>query len=271
MSLGYVGSKRRIIKELLPIFNQYIGERTLYYEPFVGGCNSMIHVKAPFRMGSDVNPWVVDLWSAVANDPDFQVPEMVTEEMYNKAKKLFKAIEQDPAMQADTPELTRIRARLAFIAIASSFGNKMWGGFARDKSRENYNKGREGANLLNKHRDKLTGVMFCYGSYDETLESWDEVDRLLKDSSPFNDLWDNMLIYCDPPYAGTTKYRSGEFDSERFWQWVREGSQLDNVTILVSEYSAPEDFECIWEKDVTVMLKKVDYDQKTERLFKWKG
>ena len=58
----------------------------------------------------------------------------------------------------------------------------------------------------------------------------------------------NALIYCDPPYAGTTKYRFGSFDSNSFWQWCRDMSKKGN-TVIVSEYNAPDDFNCIWSKE----------------------
>jgi len=59
----------------------------------------------------------------------------------------------------------------------------------------------------------------------------------------------DMLIYCDPPYFGTTQYSRqvvGDFDHNRFWGVVRKWSS--NNVVMVSEYIAPKDFDCIWEK-----------------------
>jgi DNA adenine methylase len=55
------------------------------------------------------------------------------------------------------------------------------------------------------------------------------------------------LIYCDPPYAKTTKY-SSDFDSSKFWDWVREMSK-DNI-VLVSECQAPDDFQSVLDINV---------------------
>ena len=54
------------------------------------------------------------------------------------------------------------------------------------------------------------------------------------------------VVYCDPPYQGTTAadYYTEEFDHDKFWEWIR----TRNYTVYVSEYSAPDDFVSIWSK-----------------------
>lgn len=56
----------------------------------------------------------------------------------------------------------------------------------------------------------------------------------------------DMLVYCDPPYAGTTTYGAFDgFDTDLFWNTMRKWSETN--TVIVSEYEAPEDFCCIAE------------------------
>lgn len=74
----------------------------------------------------------------------------------------------------------------------------------------------------------------------------------------------NTLIYCDPPYEGTTGY-SGNFDHELYWQHIRELSK-DNI-VLCSEYAAPSDFKCIWQKELTTTLDKNSRSKSCEKLF----
>jgi len=57
----------------------------------------------------------------------------------------------------------------------------------------------------------------------------------------------NCFVYCDPPYEGTTKYKDN-FDHEKYWDWVREISKRNFV--VCSEYNAPDDFQCIWSKEL---------------------
>ena len=42
------------------------------------------------------------------------------------------------------------------------------------------------------------------------------------------------------------------------------------MLVLISEYNAPNDFECIWSKDVTTSLKVHEHENRTEKLFVYK-
>ena len=76
----------------------------------------------------------------------------------------------------------------------------------------------------------------------------------------------NTVIYCDIPYEGTTKYDSDKyFNYDCFWDWVRKMSKKNIV--LVSEYKAPDDFICIYEKALTTTLDKNSRKKDTEKLF----
>lgn len=77
------------------------------------------------------------------------------------------------------------------------------------------------------------------------------------------------VIYCDPPYQNTTKYATDMFDYVGFWNWCREMSK--NNFVFISEYNAPNDFECIWMKDVKTSLKVHEHENRTEKLFIYKG
>ena len=55
---------------------------------------------------------------------------------------------------------------------------------------------------------------------------------------------DDDVVYCDPPYANTSKY-TVDFDNEAFWQWCR----TRDFPVYISEYRAPEDFISVWSKE----------------------
>jgi len=85
---------------------------------------------------------------------------------------------------------------------------------------------------------------------------------------------ENHMIYCDPPYAGSTgntgkKSRFlNQFDNEKFWEDMRQLCKKNLV--FISEGSAPSDFHQIWEKEViTRMAGKGIEKRKTryERVF----
>lgn len=97
---------------------------------------------------------------------------------------------------------------------------------------EHYQK--EQINNILKQSTKISDVVFKCCSYEAL------------------DIPANSVIYCDPPYKDTTKYKDS-FDSDAFWQWCRDKAKEGHI-VYVSEYNAPEDFKCIWEKQINSNL-----------------
>ena len=82
------------------------------------------------------------------------------------------------------------------------------------------------------------------------------------------------VFYCDPPYRDTTTYKTEQFPYDEFYDWCRELSK--NNTVLISEYSMPNDFDVVWEREHRTSLdseKKANDDKYTriERLFTYKA
>ena len=59
----------------------------------------------------------------------------------------------------------------------------------------------------------------------------------------------NALIYCDPPYFNRAGYSTGDFNHKKFWDKIRQWS--DNNICVISEETAPKDFDVIWQQDYT--------------------
>ena len=75
-----------------------------------------------------------------------------------------------------------------------------------------------------------------------------------------------------PPYANTTKYTGvPDFDSEEFWNVMREWSK--NNDVYISEYEAPDDFESVLDMPTKTNIRdKTDnVCCRVEKLFKYKG
>ena len=138
---------------------------------------------------------------------------------------------------------------VAVAGLLATYNSKWFGGYAGEVAtkigtvRNYYN---EAVKNLLKQKPNLMNVKFNHSSYDELP------------------LYQNALIYCDPPYENTTKYKNS-FDSNSFWSWIREQSKSSYV--IVSEYSAPDDFKCIWSKTITTTLDKNSRSKPTEKLF----
>ena len=76
---------------------------------------------------------------------------------------------------------------------------------------------------------------------------------------------DASIIYCDPPYAGVTKYEY-PIDHNNFWAWCREKVD-EGHNVFISEYNAPDEFVCVWEQKLRVCVKPGIGKQAIEKLF----
>ena len=224
--MQYMGSKNKIAKHIMPFILERLKPDQHYVEPFVGGANMMDKVDHPFRIGADLNYHLIEMWRALQKG--WSPPENVSEAEYQYLK---------AAQDIEDPAL------VAFVGFCCSFGCKWFGGFARMKG---VDWAKRGHGVLKKQIPFLQNVDFRCCSYQNL-------------SPP-----PESLIYCDPPYRGTTGYKMG-FDNDAFWQWCRDKSS-EGYTVLISEYSAPADFECLLEIDThsTLSQKK---ESKKEKLF----
>jgi DNA adenine methylase len=57
----------------------------------------------------------------------------------------------------------------------------------------------------------------------------------------------NAVVYCDPPYQNHHGFHKLKFNHAQFWDTMREWSR-DNI-VFVSETTAPDDWQSIWEKE----------------------
>lgn len=81
------------------------------------------------------------------------------------------------------------------------------------------------------------------------------------------------MIYCDIPYKNSTKYAVDDFPYDEFYDWCRQMAK--NNIVLVSEYNMPDDFKCIWSKQVCTSINNNrsindDKNNRTEKLFIYK-
>lgn len=233
--MKYMGSKNRIAKHILPIMLKDRKDGQYWVEPFVGGAN-MIDKVTGNRIGADFNPYLIEALKLIRDNPK-SIPEVITESEYKAA-------------QSEKP-LTGI---VGFIGFAMSFGGKWFGGYRRDKAGtqgciENMKtQTRRSRNSAIKQSGLIQGVDLLHSSYSDL------------------DIPPNSVIYCDPPYEGTTGYKD-KFNHADFWQWCRDKAK-EGHTVFVSEYNAPDDFDCIWQQELNVSIAKNGKHKKAvEKLF----
>lgn len=250
--MKYMGSKSRIAKHIVPIIQRYIDENNInkYVELFVGGANVIDKIKCEEKYGFDKNKYLIALLKHVQNNKPLY--EEVTKELYDKARTAYN--------KGDISDFEDWQ--IGNIGFIASFNGRWFdGGYAKT----GYEKTKNGLRLRNYYQEaknnilkqqvNLSGIEFLSCDYREAIE-------LPYDSG--------MVIYCDPPYQGTKQYANAtEFDYDDFWNTMRKWSKYNIV--IISEQSAPNDFKCIWEQEVSRSIKAKDKSKSTEKLFKWNG
>ena len=231
--MQYMGGKSRISKQIAEVLNSAINKDTPFVSLFCGSCAIESKVQADVKILNDKHPYLIAMWQALQNG--WMPPDVVTKEEYYRVK----------ANMDENPALT------GFVGFGCSFGGKWWGGYAKDKRGDDYC-GQAKRGLF----QDLTGVKSA------TFTCLDYHDLEIPDGA---------VVYCDPPYANTTGYTVGQFDTDEFWNYMRQLSKRCDV--YISEESAPDDFECIWSKEKVRTLEKSDNvgRVKVEKLSKYKG
>jgi DNA adenine methylase len=245
--MKYMGSKTRIIKEILPIILKDRTTEQWYIEPFAGGMNVICGVDGN-RLANDNNLYLIEMWKGLFENRER--PNDIPKEIYDKARSEYN---------------NRINEEFDNFMIGwigwmgSANGRFFDGGYSGKSNTKNggvrdYIK--EAINNIEKQIPKMVGVKFSNKDYSEI-----EIPK-------------KSIIYCDIPYQGTKQYSTSKnFNYLEFWEWCRK-KVGEGHTLFVSEYNAPDDFECVWQKELKSSLSangviggnKVS----VEKLFKYK-
>lgn len=222
--MKYVGSKNRLSKDLAPIIQSYITYTTKgYLEPFVGGGNMIDKIKCNNKIGCDIHKELIALLNHVKTTTS-DIPITITEDEYNHVKANMQNYDD---------------WYIGLVGYCSTFGAKYFGGYARGFKEDKITPRdipSEGIRNLKQQAPNLKDIKFIHTKFQDIPK-----DKIK-----------GYVIYCDPPYRGTTKYKTDEFPYEEFYQWVKDMSV--NNTVLISEYWMPDDFTCIWEKEHKTLL-----------------
>ena len=230
--MQYMGGKSRIAKKIREHLVSH--GATKYVEPFVGGGAMLTAVAGDFSeiLAADAHTDLIGMYRAI-QDGTFTPPENVTEEEHSELR------ESDPS-----PLRT-------FAGFACCYGGSYWSGYARNSRGDNY--ARQGARSLAK-----SAKAGMFGDHVE-FRAVSVFDLNLP-----ADLT-GTVIYCDPPYAGTSGYSTGHFDATKAWDLYREWSRR-GAHVYVSEYAGPEDL-LVDEFNPQGSMGKEQRNRVTEKLF----
>lgn len=231
--MKYMGSKNRIAKFILPIILKNRKEGQYYIEPFVGGANLIDKVDG-LKIGLDINKYLIALFKGLQNNEKLILD--IDKDLYNRARNQFN--QEKSNIENLNKEFSDFE--LGWIGyMASANGRFFDGGYSGISNTigggiRNYIE--ESISNILKQKEYIQDIEFIHSSYDEFQYP------------------ENSIIYCDIPYKNTKQYAlSKNFDYDKFWNWARHMKSLGHE-VYVSEYSAPEDFICIWEQEVKSSL-----------------
>lgn len=242
-----MGSKSRIAKYIVPIIQQCIDDNNIeyYIEPFVDGANVIDKIICKNKSGSDKNEHLIALLDHVARGG--KLLSRVPRELYNDVRTAYKS-------NLDTFSKV-VTANVGFLASYNGRwfdGGYAQSGYEKTKTGERYRDYyQESKRNLETQAKNLVGINFSCHDYRELPMATTS----------------NNVIYCDPPYANTKQFANSQnFNYEEFWETMRQWSK-DNY-VLISELEAPDDFICIWQKDVQRSMKSTDNTMRAiEKLF----
>jgi DNA adenine methylase len=208
--MAYLGGKSKSAEHILNILNHKIFDSMDYIEPFCGYCHILRRVtNKKTYTASDNNEYLLVLLKHIQKTKNKH--PTITQEEYQELR--------------ENPKKNKLRA--AYAAFCYSYNGKFFGGYVETYQNRNYPEERK------RYYDQL---------HDNA--TFKATNFFYRDYTYYKGV-KNKLIYCDPPYAGTTEYHSG-FDNAAFWEFIRTLSKHNYV--FVSEYTAPSDFTCITQK-----------------------
>jgi len=233
--MQYLGGKSRLAKKIVDLLP--INDACLIWEPFCGGASITAEIARRIRSevplcATDTNQDLIALYQAAVQG--WEPPEIrrnITDQEYQQAKN-----------SSSSPLRT-------FIGFGCSFGGKWWGGLARSGEQVYYEEGRR------LFQSKMRPIQ-AHGNVQFSVLDYNHSGLIPPIGS---------LVYCDPPYLGTTGYQ-GTFDHLLFWARCRDIARAGS-RVFVSEFRAPAGVRQVacWPRKTTVV--SANHEVKNESLF----
>jgi DNA adenine methylase len=230
--MKYMGSKNRIAKYLLPIILENRKENQYFVDVFCGGMNIIDKVDG-YRIASDNNKYLIAMWQGILNG--FEYPKEIDKSLYDVARNIYNRKETRKEYVARFSD--DLIGWIGFMASANGrFFEGGYSGISITKNGSIRNYIEESIRNIEKQKKDLIDIVLECCDYTEVI------------------IPNNSIIYCDAPYRNTKKYSTSKnFDYNKFWNWCREKAKQGHK-IYISEYEAPNDFVCVWQKDVKSSL-----------------
>lgn len=189
-----------------------------YIEPFIGGGNVAAVMGNLFDNAhySDAHPDLILMYEAFRRGEFNESTKHPTREEFDQLKK------EEPS------------ALRGLVGFGCSFSAAFFSGFICDEK----NHAKRRCHFYASIRRVNADIKTMSGRKTTTFEHKSYMDVKASEGD---------VIYCDPPYANTSGYTVGDFDTNAFWrkaqEWVDNGAY-----VYVSEYEAPPSAAIICEQ-----------------------
>ena len=232
--MKYLGSKARIVKDILPLMLADMLPGQCFVDAFCGGCSVIGAVPDVYtRIANDNNRYLVAMLKDLTRSP-WSPPMTIERNFYNDVRTSYHA--RDGRYPDEL---------IGWVGYMGSYNGRFFdGGYSgHDVGGRDYI--RESIRNLMAQLPSLQGITWYTGDYQGIP------------------IPEQSLIYCDPPYRGTKGFTTGKFDYQRFYDWARQMAGQGHK-VFVSEYRMPPDFVCVWKKSIVNNLNK---SRPTEKLW----
>lgn len=213
--INYMGSKRRLLKQILPLFPDNINT---FYDLFAGGGTISLNTNANYHIWNDINEPIILMFKHLAMLEESSLgtlKELAYQQLVrDNFEKLRNKYNQHNGSEFD-------QSIWLYLLIISSFN-----GLARFNQQGGYNMPWLSNSHLNKTflTNKINGLQSYIdqiqsGNYKFTCKSYDKV-------VDFNKVSSDDFVYLDPPYTMTTApYNDGNRNQN--WE-IKDDVELIN-------------------------------------------
>ncbi|MDJ1174703.1 DNA adenine methylase [Roseofilum sp. BLCC_M114] len=226
--LSYYGGKQRMSKHIIPIIDSIPHDN--YVEPFFGG-GAVLFAKKPSHQEiiNDINDLIINLYRVAKKYPTELIQEidatMHSKRDFNSATAIIRNPDKYASEYANEAEgcYDIIKAWAVYVAVNQGYANKIGGGWAISKTRNNVH-----GSTWAMHRRHL-------GAQIERLR---KVSVYCGDAIACCEKFDapNTLLYLDPPYPD---YDQGHYSGYSEFDWAKLCEFLDGCesSYILSGYA----------------------------------
>lgn len=248
--LKWVGGKRQLLKEILPLIPKDI---TAYYEPFVGGGAVLFALQPKKAVINDYNEELINVYNVIMDDPDELIKILEIHKENNTSEYFYKIRELDRSSEYKKLSNTERAARIIYL------NKTCYNGLYRVNQAGQFNSpyGRyKNPNIVNAPTVKAMNDYF--NSNKITITSGDYKDTLKKIRAKTK-----SFVYLDPPYyplsssSSFTGYTDNGFGEEQQIELKKECDKLNKKGIkFILSNSSCDFIEDLYKDDYNIKIIK---------------